>query len=197
MTFLLLELAINPDIQERLRQEIEEHYQSNDGKLDYEKVNEMKYLDMVVSEALRKWPPAQGLDRLCVKDYNMGKPNEKSKKDFIIKKGTSLTIPTWSLHRDPDHFPNPTKFDPERFSDENKHNVKPFTYLPFGVGPRNCIGSRFALTEVKVMVFEVIRRFELSPAPQTIVPPRFDLKSAFVPRLEGGAWLRYTLRQTN
>lgn len=63
-----------------------------------------------------------------------------------VNKGDKIWIPAHSLHRDPKYFPEPDKFDPERFSDENKHNIQPYTYLPFGVGPRNCIG--------KLMVFQ-------------------------------------------
>jgi hypothetical protein len=60
---------------------------------------------------------------------------------FQIRKGESIIIPAWGFHRDAQYFPNPLKFDPERFSEENKHNIQPFTYMPFGYGPRNCIGE--------------------------------------------------------
>lgn len=58
-----------------------------------------------------------------------------------LPKEVGVFLPVWCFHRDPNYFPDPEKFDPERFNDENKHNIKPFTYLPFGVGPRNCIGE--------------------------------------------------------
>lgn len=107
---------------------------------------------------------------MCVKDYNMGKPNGEAKEDFIVsltviyeanpceslkfdpnvfyyvyfqlRKGESLHIPTWCIHRDPQFFPNPNKFDPERFSKENRHLIHPIAYMPFGLGPRNCIGKK-------------------------------------------------------
>lgn len=190
MKLLLLELAINTDCQNKLRQEINEYHQKYDGKIDYDKVNQMKYMDMVISEVLRKWPPAIATDRLCVKKYNLGKPNEKSTSDFIMEKGMILQIPIMAIQRDPKYYENPDKFDPERFSDENKHKINPFAYMPFGLGPRNCIGSRFALIEVKLMVYELIRHFEISPAPQTILPPRYDKKSVQA-KLEGGHWLNF------
>lgn len=58
-----------------------------------------------------------------------------------MRKGTGIGIPTFAFHRDPQYFPNPDKFDPERFSEENKHKIHPFAYSPFGLGPRNCIGK--------------------------------------------------------
>lgn len=62
--------------------------------------------------------------------------------DSQVRAGEGVIIPVYSLHRDPEFYPNPLKFDPERFSEENKHNIQPFSYLPFGAGPRNCIGKK-------------------------------------------------------
>lgn len=113
----------------------------------------MKYLDMVVSEGLRKYPPINVVTRKCTKEYQI--PNTK----LVVPKGTQVTIPIYSLQRDPQYFPEPDKFDPERFSSENVHKIRPFTYLPFGKltkiefglkfidqivtggGPRICIGK--------------------------------------------------------
>lgn len=80
-------------------------------------------------------PVAPLLDRMCTKNVTF--PDH----DLQIEEGTSILIPTFGLHFDADYFPDPDKFDPERFSEENKANIKPFTYLPFGEGPRNCIGK--------------------------------------------------------
>lgn len=75
------------------------------------------------------------LNRECVKDFKI--PGT----DVVIEKGISIMIPALGLHRDPEYFPNPMKFDPERFSEPNKGINHPYTYLPFGEGPRNCIGK--------------------------------------------------------
>ncbi|XP_013171919.1 PREDICTED: cytochrome P450 9e2-like [Papilio xuthus] len=194
MTFALHELAMNPDMQERLLQEIRDNDQKNGGKFDYTSIQNMKYLDMVVSEVLRKWPPAVALDRLCLNNYNLGKPNKEATKDYIIRKGEIVTIPVWSIHYDPNFYPDPEKFNPERFSDENKHQIKPFTYIPFGLGPRNCIGSRFALCEVKVLLYQVVRRMQLTPCEKTCIPAQLATDT-FNIRLKGGHWLRFRLRQ--
>lgn len=133
------ELAENKHVQVRLIEEIDEVRKQLDGKpLSYEILLKMQYLDMVVSETLRKWPPAVILDRTCTKPYQL--VNESNGQKIQINRGEDLWIPVLGLHRDPKYFPNPDVFDPERFSLENRHTIQPFTYIPFGVGPRNCIG---------------------------------------------------------
>ncbi|XP_052740446.1 cytochrome P450 9e2 [Bicyclus anynana] len=193
MSFALHELAVHPEVQDRLYKEIKEHNEKHNGKLSFTAIQNMTYLDMVVSEVLRLWPPAMALDRQCVKDYNMGKANSKATKDYIIRKGELLSIPTWCFHHDSQFYANPKKFDPERFSEENKHLINPMAYMPFGLGPRNCIGSRFALCELKFLLFHVLLHMEVSPSAKTRLPAKLSSES-FNPRLEGGHWLKFELR---
>lgn len=137
LSFLSYELAINSEIQQTLYEEIKEMNNVLEGNiLNYDHLQKMQYMDMVISETLRKWPPAGLTDRVCVKDYLYDDGSYK----FKIEKGRAFWIPIYSLHRDPSYFPNPEKFDPERFSEENKNSIQPGTYAPFGIGPRNCIG---------------------------------------------------------
>ncbi|XP_028160700.1 cytochrome P450 9e2-like [Ostrinia furnacalis] len=196
MSFALHELAVNPDVQDKLVEEIRENDARNNGKFDYNSIQNMPYMDMVVSEVLRLWPPAIATDRMCIKDYNLGKPNSKATEDYYIRKGEAFAIPIWAFHRDPEFFPNPNKFDPERFSEENKHKIQPFTYMPFGLGPRNCIGSRFALCEVKVMLYQLLLHVELSPAAKTCIPAELA-RDTFNLRLKGGHWIRMKTRKSN
>ncbi|XP_064071914.1 uncharacterized protein LOC113394864 [Vanessa tameamea] len=196
MTFALYELALHPDIQDRLVQEIKEHYQKNNGILNINSIQNMTYMDMVVSETLRLWPPVAALDRACVKDYNMGKPNNEAVKDYIIRQGELVSIPTWSFLRDANIFPNPEKFDPERFSYENRQNINTLAYMPFGLGPRNCIGSRFALCEVKALLYEILLHIEISPSEKTCIPAKLSCDS-FNLALEGGHWLKFKILFTD
>ncbi|KAJ8964152.1 hypothetical protein NQ314_005093 [Rhamnusium bicolor] len=85
-------------------------------------------------KAQRLYPPVVSLTRNCVKEYNLRDT------DITIEEGTQVLIPLYSLQRDPDHYPDPDKFDPERFTPENKLARHPYVHLPFGEGPRNCIG---------------------------------------------------------
>lgn len=133
-----LELALNPDIQQELFKEISDVKEKYNGKpVSYEVLHRMKFLDMVVSEALRKHPPFPQMDRTCTKDYELDLGNGKI---IPIKKGELVLLPFYQLHRDPEYWPNPEKFDPYRFSEENKDSIVSGTYLPFGLGPRACIG---------------------------------------------------------
>ncbi|CAH0750665.1 unnamed protein product [Diatraea saccharalis] len=148
----------------------------------------------IKKESLRLWTPAVILDRICTKDYNLGKPNDLATQDYIIRKGEGVTLAAWAIHRDPKYFPNPTKFDPERFSEENKHKIVPFSYMPFGLGPRNCIASRFALCELKVMLYQLLLHFEISPCEKTCVPSQLD-PTRFTLCLKGGSWIRIKIRE--
>lgn len=132
------ELARNPDVQQELFVEINEVIESLHGEpVTYEILHKLKFLDMVVNEALRKHPPFAQMDRTCSKDYEMDLGNGKT---VLIKKGDLVILPYYQLHRDREYFVDPEKFDPHRFSDANKDSIVPATYLPFGIGPRACIG---------------------------------------------------------
>ncbi|GJQ64932.1 putative heme binding protein [Trypoxylus dichotomus] len=169
LTFALFELAVNEDVQNKLRDEI--HYVLNhyNDKVTYEAVYNMKYLDMIICEVLRKYPPVAILNRTCARDTKL--PNT----DFTIEKGTKIIIPICGFHYDPEFFPNPDKFDPERFSEDKQ--IKPYTYIPFGEGPRSCIGDRFSRQSLKVGILTIIRNYRLKLNPKVKLP--LELVSAF------------------
>nr|ACZ97407.2 cytochrome P450 CYP9A37 [Zygaena filipendulae] len=194
MVFCLHELAMNPDIQDTLVREIQENHEKSDGEIDYNSIQQMAYMDMVVSETLRLWSPVFTTDRMCIKDYNIGKPNKYATEDFIVRKGEEINVPIWAFHRSPEYFPDPLKFDPERFSEENKHKIKPFSYIPFGIGPRNCLGSRFALCEIKVMLYQLLLAMEVSVADKTCIPAEVAKGTGFHLRMKGGHWVRMKTR---
>lgn len=102
--------------------------------------------------------------------------------------GDLLSIPVYGIHRDEQYYPNPDKFDPERFSDENKDNIVPYTFLPFGAGPRNCIGSRFAILEAKALLYHLLLNFEIVSTAKTQIPLRLS-KDSLRHRPDGGIWL--------
>ncbi|XP_055301572.1 probable cytochrome P450 9f2 [Sitodiplosis mosellana] len=167
LSFLSYELALNQDIQQKLYEEIREVNESlNGGRLTYDTLPKMKYFDQVISEALRKWPPALVTERKCTKDFEF----ELDGRKILIERGREVRFPIYSIHHDPEIYENPEQFDPERFSDENKHKIKPGSYIPFGIGPRSCVGSRFALMEIKALLFYLLLNFNIQPYEKTEIP---------------------------
>nr|CAD7423587.1 unnamed protein product [Timema monikensis] len=169
--FALYELAMNPQVQKKLREQIGQVLDTHDGHITYEAISDMKYLDMVLSETLRMYPPLPFLDRNCVKDFTI--PGT----DIVIEKNTPVYIPTLGMHRDPILFPEPLKFRPERFTPENKGSIHRFSYLPFGEGPHMCIGMRFGLLAAKTELVHLLSSWEVEPCAET---PRTMVLSPYV-----------------
>ncbi|KMQ83374.1 cytochrome p450 9e2 [Lasius niger] len=153
----------------------------------------MTYMDMVISETLRKYPPMFFTDRLCTKSYELP-PSQPGYKSVTVESNSVMMIFIYGLHRDPKYYPNPDKFDPERFSEENKDNIVPYTYLPFGHGPRKCIGNRFALMETKILVVHLLQKFILKRTEKTVEPVVID-KIGFNLQPKGGFWIGLEKRE--
>ncbi|XP_058141702.1 cytochrome P450 3A8-like isoform X2 [Dasypus novemcinctus] len=158
LSFLMYELAMNPDVQKKLQEEIDTAL-PNKAPATYDALVQMEYLDMVVNETLRIYPITGRLTRICKKDVEI--------KGVLIPKGTVVIIPNFLIHWDPEIWPEPEKFRPERFSKENKESIDPYTYLPFGAGPRNCIGMRFTLINMKLAVTSLLQHFSFKPCKET------------------------------
>ncbi|XP_020280578.1 cytochrome P450 9e2-like [Pseudomyrmex gracilis] len=186
MCFAAHELAVNPDIQARLRDEIDDVLKSTNGTLTYEALNTMQYLDAVVNETLRLWPVGVFLDRMCTQEFELP-PALPGGKPFVVKKGRSIWFPAYGLHLDPQYWEEPEKFNPDRFFD--KKNINSIAFIPFGLGPKMCIGNRFAVLEVKVLLFHLLARCELKPCEKTNHPLQLS-KANFALQPENGFWLK-------
>ncbi|XP_055696949.1 probable cytochrome P450 9f2 [Phlebotomus papatasi] len=168
-SFVIYEIMVNKDVQDKLYKEVSRIEKDLDGKsLKYDTLQQLKYLDMVVSEVLRKWG-GPFVDRICTKDFTL---KYDGNKEYTFYKGESFVIPITVYHHNPEFFPNPEKFDPERFSDEKNGSINSSTYIPFGIGPRNCIGSRFALMEIKAIVYYLVLNFHIEQTDKTQIPIR-------------------------
>ena len=166
MQVISFELSRNPEVQQTLIDEVDEILETLQEKtISYDQLNGLKYLEMVVNETLRKWPSFRGVIRNCNKDYNL--IDEETGERYSIPKGTDVWIPFGEVQMDPKYFPDPEKFDPYRFSDENKGNIQSGTYLPFSMGPRICIGSRYALLEAKLFLFTIMSKFRIEKCDKT------------------------------
>ncbi|KAJ8733657.1 hypothetical protein PYW07_014208 [Mythimna separata] len=165
MHYTLLELSNNPKILKKLHKEIDSVVESGAKEITYSDIEKMQYLDKVLNEAMRKYPPIGVIQRLCSKDTYLPS-GVKIEKDNIVM------VPVFALHRDEKYFSSPDVFDPERFSSENVSNINNYVYLPFGEGNRICIGNRFARLQVKVGLASLLRRFTL--VEQYNVTPTFE-----------------------
>ncbi|KAG4072089.1 hypothetical protein HA402_015588 [Bradysia odoriphaga] len=156
LTFCMYELSINEDIQRKARESVIKVLEKHGNEYTYEAVNDMEYVEQCINETLRLHSPALGTARIAKRDYPIPKTN------IIIEKGTTVTIPFSGIHLDPDIYPNPRKFDPDRFSPEEVEKRHPFAFLPFGEGPRICIGMRFAVLEMKIALAKILTNFEFA-----------------------------------
>lgn len=141
------------------------------------------FSQQVISEALRLYPPAFMLTRVSAKDTRLG--------PHIVKQGQRINIPIWAIHRNSKIWPRPHVFDPHRFAPDQAAPAR-YTYMPFGAGPRICIGAAFALTEIRCILATILPRIKMTPPPRHSVWPATDL--ALVPRDE--MWVEVSTRQT-
>ena len=162
-------LAFHQDIQEKLYEEVKKIAELNDDKtgyvFDYDKLTSCQYLDAVISESLRTLTPVLLLDRVAKEDYFIEKYN------VTLPKGSKVLLAYHAIMNDPDSWPEPEKFDPERFMPGQREKIVPGSYCPFGLGPRHCLGMRFSLTEAKLGLAKVIMKYKFEPAPGTFYPP--------------------------
>lgn len=193
MCFMAYELALNPDVQERLKKEVDEAFALGNGEITYQDLAKMDYMDMVINETLRKYPPAVFIDRVCTKNLTVP-PALPGGKELTIEAGMAIWIPVYGFHHDPKYYPNPEKFDPERFNAENKETIDPYTFFPFGLGPRKCIGERFALMETKILIAQILRKFVIKRTKKTLDPVEFDTGS-FNLKVKGGFWICFDRRK--
>lgn len=172
LSFLMHALATNPDVQLKLQQEVDATF-PNKASPTYEALFQMEYLDMVMNEILRFYPIAGRLERVCKKDVEVN--------GLLIPKDTVVMMPIFVLHKDPEHWTEPEEFRPERFSKKNKDNINPYVYMPFGAGPRNCIGMRFALMNMKLALVKVMQNFTFKPCKETQIPVKLSNQGLIQP----------------
>lgn len=181
LAFISYFLAINPLLQDKLRSEIEEAKTSASATSVYDLAQSIDYLDSVINESVRLCPPIFQMNRSCQEDYDFN--------GVHIPAGMEVIIPTYAIHRDPDAWPNPEKFDPDRFrSDTDDCDRHSYQFLPFGAGPRNCIAMRFALMEIKIALVKVLSKYKFVQSPETQVPLALHTGVMLSPR--NGVFLR-------
>ncbi|KAJ3655743.1 hypothetical protein Zmor_014858 [Zophobas morio] len=183
ISFALYCLANNADAQKKAYEEQLTLFGENKSPhMSYAALQSMKYLEMVIKETLRLYP--------SVPFYSRETDEEVEINGISIPKGVPIIIFAYGIHRDPTHFKDPEKFNPSRFEEiDGKH---PYSYIPFSAGPRNCIGQKFAMLEMKSTISKILRHFELQPASPECRP---QLAAEAVLKSTNGIKISLCLRQ--
>jgi cytochrome P450 len=154
-------LSQHPEVEAKLHEELDTVLS---GRVPtYADLPNLPYTEMVIKESMRLYPPAWTTSRQTVEEVTInGQP---------IEKGKIVLLNFWSMHRDPRYFKDPETFDPERFSAERESEIPKHAYLPFGAGPRVCIGNAFAMMEARLVLATLAQRYTLLLAPDQVVQP--------------------------
>ncbi|XP_076978076.1 cytochrome P450 4F3 isoform X2 [Tamandua tetradactyla] len=179
LSWVLYNLAKHPECQERCRQEVQELLRDRQSEeIEWDDLAHLPFLTMCIKESLRLYPPVTIVSRCCTQDIVL--PDGR-----VIPKGVICLISIFGTHHNPSVWPNPEVYDPFRFDPENTQKRSPLAFIPFSVGPRNCIGQTFAMTEMKAVLALTLLRFRVLP--DETEPRR---KPELILRAEGGLWLR-------
>ncbi|XP_076756466.1 cytochrome P450 4C1-like [Xylocopa sonorina] len=155
LCFTIMLFAEHPEIQDRARAEVKEVMEQNNGKLNMSAIQELSYLERCIKESLRLYPSVPGIGRLTEKSVKLN--------NYEVPAGVTINVHIFDTHRDPRLWPNPEVFDPDRFLPENSRGRHPYSYIPFSAGPRNCIGRKFAMLELKVTLAILLFNFSFQP----------------------------------
>ena len=170
LTFASHALALHPEMQTTIRDEIEAAKLKNNGILDYDTLMSLTYLNAFINETLRMYPSVTRIDRQCSEDITLDYDGKK----IHMKKGDAVILPIYAIQHMEEYYPEPETFKPERFLPENKDQLVPYTFLSFVEGSRNCIGRRFALLEAKLALSNLLLEFDFVRSPRTAVPLDFS-----------------------
>ncbi|KPJ11479.1 Cytochrome P450 4C1 [Papilio machaon] len=161
LSFGLMLLADHEDVQERIYEECKLIFGDSDRTPSWADLAEMKYLEATIKEILRLYPSVPFIGRNITEDFMLG--------DVLVKKNVEVLVHIYDLHRRADIYPDPEAFQPERFLDGQVRH--PYAFIPFSAGPRNCIGQKFAMQEMKCALSEICRNFRLR-APERGARPK-------------------------
>lgn len=186
LAFCLFLLARNSECQQKCVDELDTIFQGNDRPPNMKDIREMRYLEQCIKETLRLYPSVPMIARNISEDMCID--------GHIIPANNNVFIFPFATHRMPDIYPNPDKFDPDRFSPEQSEKRHPYAFIPFSAGPRNCIGYKFAYIELKTIISTVLRSFELVPVEgKTEIEPIFRITV----RAAGGLYIKFKQREKN
>lgn len=186
LSFLLMDLARRPKIQTKLREEINRLLEKYNGEMTYDALKEMTYFEKVLNESQRLNHIFGAFFKICTKRTKLEGSDGLS---CVVEPGQTVVVSAHGLQMDTKYWNEPEKFDPERFNDEEKNSRHKFTFLPFGEGPRVCVGMRMAVILMKLAVSAILKDFSIEPASKMIIPLKRD-ESNFLNTPVGGFWVK-------
>uniref|UniRef100_A0A1Y1NLM3 Cytochrome P450 n=2 Tax=Photinus pyralis TaxID=7054 RepID=A0A1Y1NLM3_PHOPY len=184
ISLTLLMLACHGDVQQKVVEEIQQVFGNSDRHPTHQDLSNLRYLEQVLKESLRMYPSVPLISRLTDEEVKMHS-------GYTIPAKSIVHIHIYDLHHNPTLYPDPYKFDPERFTVENSKNRHPFAYIPFSAGPRNCIGQRYAFLEIKIVIVEILKRFVLEAVD---LPENITLLVNLVLRVKNGLRVKFKKR---
>ncbi|XP_022824885.1 cytochrome P450 6B2-like isoform X5 [Spodoptera litura] len=187
LSYTLYELAKHEEIQTKVLDEVDAYLARHNNKLNYDCVTELPYLEAVIDEALRFYPVLGMIPRELMEDYTMPDGTK-------LDKGLRVHLPVFYLHHNPEYYPEPEVFRPERFLGEEKRNIVPYTYMPFGEGPRLCIGMRFAKMQMLAGLITMLKKYRLELADGMPTKLKFKAQS-FITHPVGGIRIKFIERE--
>ncbi|CAG2175069.1 unnamed protein product, partial [Oppiella nova] len=179
-------IGLSPHIQRKCHEELDAIFggTGSDGVINMNDLREMKYLEACIKEALRLFPSVPFVGRHLNEDNIIN--------GYTVPKGVTCLIFLYQVHRDPQCFPQPEVYRPERFLDNSHMTRHPFAFVPFSAGPRNCIGQKFALLEEKTILATILRHYTIKSldhrdvikiAPELVIRPKTPIRMQFTPRI--------------
>ncbi|XP_014208573.1 cytochrome P450 4g15-like [Copidosoma floridanum] len=155
-SFVLCVLGIHQDVQARVMEELNDIFKGSDRPCTFQDTLEMKYLERVILETLRLFPPVPAIARQLNQDVKLVSG------DYLLPEGCTVVIPQYKIHRNKDHYQNPEVFDPDNFLPENTQDRHYYAYLPFSAGPRSCVGRKYAMLKLKVLLSTILRHYKIT-----------------------------------
>lgn len=155
LTQAMLMVAMHPEVQENLYNEIKQVFPNREDEINYEKANELIYMDRVIKETMRLYPAIPFILRNTMQDLDLG--------DLVIPSGVNMFVSIFSIHRNKDLWGETANdFDPDRFLPENISKINPSAFIPFSLGKRNCVGKQFTMQSMKVIMKILIENYKFS-----------------------------------
>ncbi|XP_076238266.1 cytochrome P450 4g15 [Calliopsis andreniformis] len=185
-SFFLSMMGCHPDIQEKVIQELDEIFGDSDRPATFQDTLQMKYLERCLLETLRMYPPVPIIARDIKTDLKLASG------DYVVPAGCTVVVATFKLHRQPHIYPNPDVFNPDNFLPENTANRHYYAFVPFSAGPRSCVGRKYAMLKLKIVLSTILRNFRVK---SEIKEPDFRLQADIILKRAEGFKIRLEPRK--